>query len=213
MGFCLLNNIAIGARHAQTHHGLERALILDYDVHHGNGTNDIFYHDKTVYFISTHQSPHYPGTGGINETGAGDGRGATMNLPLSAGYGDAGYQALFRQVIQPAIARFQPQLMLVSVGMDAHFADPLASMRLSLRGYDWLARRCLELADELCAGKIVFVMEGGYDLAALSHGVCNVARALLDEDDISDPYGDAPSEHSAVSLKPLIDDARRIHGL
>ena len=213
MGFCLLNNIAIGARHAVERHQLGRVLIFDYDVHHGNGTQDIFYADPNVMFISIHQSPHYPGTGSLAEIGSGAGRGSTMNLPIPAGYGDAGYQALFREVVKPAVERYQPELMLISLGFDAYFSDPLSGMRLSLGGYDWLARATIELAGQVCNGKIVFVMEGGYDLAALAHGWANVARALLDIHEVSDPFGAPRSARSAASLNQIIAETQRLHRL
>ena len=212
MGFCLLNNIAIAARQAQSQHGIEKALILDYDVHHGNGSNDIFYADPTVMFISTHQYPFYPGSGALYEIGEDEGRGATINIPLSAGHGDASYRQLFADIVRPAIERFDPDLMLISAGFDAHWVDPLASMQLTLAGYDHLARECIRMAEGLCAGRIVFVMEGGYDLAALAQGWCNIARALLDQDDISDPYG-SPRSRTISEFQPLIDELRRIHGL
>ena len=213
MGFCLLNNIALAARHAQERHDISRILIIDYDVHHGNGTQDIFYDDASVLFVSLHQSPFYPGTGHLDEIGAGAGRGFTLNLPITAGHGDGSYQDLFEQVVDPAARRFEPELMLISAGFDAHWVDPLASMRLSLGGYDWLARRCIDLADQLCGGKIVFVMEGGYDLPALAHGWCNIASALLGQDALSDPYGAAPSAHGRGTLAPMIEKARQIHDL
>ena len=213
MGFCLLNNIAIAAKQAQNEHGLQKVLIFDYDVHHGNGTQELFYNDPSVLFISIHQSPFYPGSGALRETGAGPGRGATVNLPIAGGHGDAAYRRLFAEVVSPSIERFAPDLMLVSVGFDAHFVDPLASMQLSLAGYDWLARACLDLAEKLCGGKIVFVMEGGYDLAALAHGWCNIARASLGLDDISDPYGPAQAREAASQVDSLITAARRIHNL
>lgn len=213
MGFCLLNNIAIGARHALNKYPLNRVMILDYDVHHGNGTQDIFYSDPAVLFLSIHQSPHYPGTGHIDEIGTSVGRGATLNMPVSAGHGDTSYLSMFEQVVIPVTERFRPDLMLISVGFDAHWIDPLAGMRLSLDGYDRLARECLKLAESICAGRIVFVMEGGYDLKALSHGWCNIARVLLDLDGLSDPYGSAPGGSSADDIQPLLDRVRAIHGI
>lgn len=213
MGFCLLNNIAIAARHALDRHGINRILIIDYDVHHGNGTQDIFFDDASVMFVSLHQSPYYPGTGYLDEIGAGAGRGFTLNLPIAAGHGDGSYQALFEGVVEPAARRFNPELILISAGFDAHWVDPLASMRLSLRGYHWLARRCIQLAEQHCGGKIVFVMEGGYDLPALAHGWCNIAYALLRQDALSDPYGDAPSARDRATIMPLIERARQIHDL
>ena len=213
MGFCLLNNIAIGARHAQANHQIEKVLILDYDVHHGNGTQDIFYRDPSIIFISIHQSPFYPGTGALTEIGEGDGRGYTLNVPISGGHGDAAYQQIFADVIWPAAERFDPDLMLISAGFDAHWVDPLASMQLTLTGYDHLARECMNMAERFCGGRIVFVMEGGYDLQALAHGWCNFARALLGQDGISDAYGRPPSLAGTTNLQPLIDEVRRIHRL
>ena len=211
MGFCLLNNIAIGARHAQANHQIERVLILDYDVHHGNGTQDIFYSDPSLIFISVHQSPFYPGTGALNEIGEGDGRGYTLNVPISGGHGDASYEKIFADVIWPAAERFDPDLILISAGFDAHWMDPLASMQLTLEGYDHLARECIKMAERYCGGRIVFVMEGGYDLQALAHGWCNITRALLGLDGISDPYGHPPSLAGTTGIQPLIDKVRRIH--
>ena len=212
MGFCLLNNIAIAARHAQTRHEARKILILDYDVHHGNGTEDIFYSDPTLMFMSIHQSPFYPGSGAMEETGAGAGQGYTLNVPIAGGFGDSAYQAIFDDVVWPAAERFAPDLMLISAGFDAHWADPLASMQLSLGGYDHLARECIKMAERFCGGKIIFVMEGGYDLEALSHGWRNIVQALLGDDALSDPYGSARSA-SARSIQPVIDAVRRIHGI
>ncbi len=213
MGFCLLNNIAIGARHAQAKFSCERILILDYDVHHGNGTQDIFYTDGSVQFISIHQSPLYPGSGALREMGAGAGQGRTINVPLPAGCGDAAYRRIMAEIVAPAIESFKPDIMLVSVGFDAHWMDPLAQMRLSLAGYDELARACLQLAQQVCDGKIVFVMEGGYDLAALAHGWSNIARACLRLGGLSDPYGAAPRVSAPPDIGAIIDAVRRWHQL
>ncbi|MCY3833560.1 MAG: histone deacetylase [Chloroflexi bacterium] len=213
MGFCLLNNIAIAARHAQSRHGIAKVLILDYDVHHGNGTQDVFYSDPAILFISIHQSPFYPGNGDLDEIGEGAGRGSTLNIPLSAGHGDESYRQIFAEVVAPAAEGFNPDLMLISAGFDAHWVDPLASMQLSLAGYDHLARECIKLAERLCDGRIVFVMEGGYDLQALAHGWRNIAGACLGLDDISDPYGAPRSSYAAPSIKPLANELRRLHGL
>ncbi|MCU0511127.1 MAG: histone deacetylase [Anaerolineae bacterium] len=213
MGFCLLNNIALGAAHARQQHGLQRVLIVDYDVHHGNGTQDIFYEEAGVLFISVHQHGRmfYPGTGSLNETGRGAGRGYTLNIPLPASVGDAGYAAVFDRIIAPAARRYAPELILVSAGFDGHFVDPLASMRLSLAGYDRLARQLIRLAEELCGGRIVFVMEGGYDLTALSHGMANIARALLGEADYSDPLGMPGGTEPDIS--PVLAQVQQQHGL
>lgn len=211
MGFCLLNNVAIAARHAQARYGLDRVLIIDYDVHHGNGTQDIFYADPTVLYVSIHQSPLYPGTGAAGETGVDAGEGFTLNIPLPPGVGDAGYREVMDRIISPVARRFQPDLILVSVGFDAHFMDPLAGMRLSLGGYDWLARAVIALADELCVGRLVFVLEGGYDIDVLGHGWANLGRALLGDAEVIDPSGPWPGAERPVD--GLLDAIRRLHKL
>lgn len=213
MGFCLLNNIAIAARQALAQRDCDKVLIIDYDVHHGNGTQDIFYADPSVMFISIHQSPFYPGTGALAETGTGAGAGFTLNVPIAGGHGDASYKRIFDEVVWPAAERFAPDLLLVSAGFDAHWVDPLAQMQLSPGGYDRLARECLRMAERLCGGNIVFVMEGGYDLEALAHGWCNIARALLGSDELSDPYGPAPAARPSTDIERVIAEAKRIHDL
>ncbi len=211
MGFCLLDNIAIAARHAQNAYGLKRVMIVDYDVHHGNGTQDIFYADPSVMFLSTHQYPWYPGTGAVDEVGEGEGVGATVNVPLPAGVGDEGYGQVYQQIVWPVVRRFEPQLMMVSAGFDAHWADPLCQMKLTLKGYDLLTRELMAMADAFCSGRIVFVLEGGYNLTSLSHGVLNVAHALLGDSDLVDPLG--PAKGAEPGIASLIGQIKRIHKL
>lgn len=213
MGFCLLANISIAAKHAQQRYNVKRVLIVDYDVHHGNGTQDIFYHDPSVLFISTHRYGNfYPGTGAIEQIGEGEGRGTTLNIPFGIGVGDAGYAAAFEQIVWPAARRFQPELILVSAGFDAHFADLLYSgIQLSLTGYAHLTRELIRMAETLCGGKIVFVLEGGYNLDALSGGVLNVAYALLGDPTLVDPLG--PGKSPEPPVDKLIERLRILHHL
>lgn len=211
MGFCLLNNVALAARVVQSRHSVRRVMIIDYDVHHGNGTQDIFYADPGVLFVSIHQSPFYPGTGYADETGQDEAKGTTLNIPLGPGHGDRNYATLFEEIIVPAAMRYQPELILVSAGFDAHWADPLAQMRLSLAGYDYLARQLIKLAEELCDGRIAFVTEGGYDVNVLGHGVANIARALLGISEISDPFGSATN--TEPDLQRILKQLQQIHQL
>ena len=180
MGFCLFNNIAIGARHALMKHGLERVFIFDWDVHHGNGTQESFYTDSSVFFCSIHQSPLYPGTGTPNETGGGAGEGSTLNLPVTAGADGNTYESLLRDRVLPAMHDFQPELIMISAGFDAHRRDPLAGVLLEDEDFGMLAKAVLDSAESFCDGKVVFVLEGGYDLEGLSGGVEQMIRAQLE---------------------------------
>jgi acetoin utilization deacetylase AcuC-like enzyme len=212
MGFCIFNNIAVAAQAALDDFALERVLVFDWDVHHGNGTQDIFYGSPKVLFMSTHQYPHYPGTGDIREAGSGPGAGYTVNLPLSVGVGDAGFARLFAEVVTPIAERFAPQLILVSAGYDAHWRDPLAGLHLSLHGYWQLAQGLVALAERLCGGKIVVVLEGGYDLEVLARGVADTCRALLGDAERG-PDAIGASEWLEASVERLIAGARKFHGL
>ena len=167
LGFCLFNNVAILARYLQKHHGLDKIMILDWDVHHGNGTQHIFEEDPSVLYISTHQYPFYPGTGAASETGIGRGQGATLNCPMPAGSTDQDYEAVFIEKILPKMQEFKPEFIIISAGFDAHRDDPLAGMRLSTEFFGWMTDRVMEIADKYCQGKIISLLEGGYNLKML----------------------------------------------
>ena len=179
MGFCLFNNIAIAARHAQREHGIERILIVDIDVHHGNGTQDIFYEDDTVYFFCVHQHPLYPGTGRPTETGRGRGKGFTQNVDLPAGAGDNEMLSALQNKLAPAMASFLPQLVLVSAGFDGHADDPLGGLRYTEEGYARMARELQALANRYAAGRIAFILEGGYNTTAMADSITAILQELL----------------------------------
>lgn len=185
MGFCLLGNVAIGAAHALAR-GLDRVAVVDWDVHHGNGTQHAFESDPRVLFVSSHAWPFYPGTGALGEMGQGRGRGFTVNLPLPQGCGDAEYGALYEDLVGPVVESFAPQLVLVSMGFDPHADDPLAGMRVSAAGFGRLARACLAAAAP-AGGRVAFVLEGGYDLDGIAGSAAEVARAALGEGESTPP--------------------------
>jgi acetoin utilization deacetylase AcuC-like enzyme len=191
MGFCLFNNVAIAAQHAIDALGLDRVLILDWDVHHGNGTQDIFYESPQVFFSSIHQFPFYPGTGHWKQVGHGEGVGTTLNIPLSPGHGDESYLAIFDNLIVPAIERFEPQLILLSAGFDAHWSDPLAGMHLTVTGYHGMAAR-LRAAADAAGAPVAVVLEGGYDLDAIAHSLYATLLGLLKRPLLDDPLGEGP---------------------
>ncbi len=180
MGFCVFNNTAIGARYVQRKYSLRRVVIVDWDVHHGNGTQDAFYADRSVFYFSVHQFPHYPGSGSAEETGTGKGEGYTLNVPLPAGSGDREYLSVFRDQLVPAMDRFRPEFVFISAGFDGHRRDPLAGMDLTDAGYAGLTSLVADIADEYALGRLVSVLEGGYDLDALSSSIAAHARTLLD---------------------------------
>jgi acetoin utilization deacetylase AcuC-like enzyme len=180
-GFCIFNNIAIGARHALAVHGMQRILIVDWDLHHGNGTQDAFYEDRKVLYFSTHQSPAYPGTGEMGEMGRGQGLGYTLNMPLSSGADDAVYVRIFRDILSPVALDFRPEIILVSAGFDTYVGDPLGEMKVTPEGFAALSRIVINLAEECCDGRLVMVLEGGYHIQGLTTCVRKVLCELLGE--------------------------------
>ena len=182
MGFCLFNTVAIGAHYLKRLYGARRILIMDWDVHHGNGTQDSFYQDPSVLYISTHQYPYYPGTGAIEEVGNGKGEGYTVNIPLPAGCGDEEYLRVFKEIVIPIADKYQPEWVLVSAGFDPHQHDPLGGMRVTEKGFGIMASMLLELAQKHAAGKIAFLLEGGYNLEALRNSVSVVLEKMKGED-------------------------------
>ncbi len=180
MGFCLFNNIALGAMYARQFLGLKRILIVDWDVHHGNGTQHSFENDPSVLFFSSHQHPFYPGTGLFTEAGRGKGEGFTVNIPLPKGYADAEFAALFEKLLRPMAMEFGPELILVSAGFDTHKSDPVGGMKMTSAGFAVLTRSLMKIADDCCSGKLVLSLEGGYNVKALAGSVKSVLKELSD---------------------------------
>jgi acetoin utilization deacetylase AcuC-like enzyme len=205
MGVCLFNNIAIGAAHLRARHNLERVLIVDWDVHHGNGTQHSFTRDPAVLYVSTHRYPFYPGTGAIDEIGEADGAGFTVNLPFPGGFGDAEYLEAFRTVIEPIALEYAPQLVLISAGFDPHRRDPLGGMAVSEQGFAAMARSLVSVAEQVAGGRCVAVLEGGYDLQATRDS----ASAVLD---VLCTHPSVPAPTPATSdARPILDAVRRAH--
>lgn len=181
MGFCLFNNVAVGARYAQERHDLERVLVVDWDLHHGNGTQHSFEEDPSILYFSTHQYPYYPGSGAFLEVGRGGGEGFTVNVPLSIEHGDGEYVGIFEKILRPIATQFDPDLVLVSAGFDIYENDPLGGMCVTPTGFAGLMRSILEIAEGCCDGKIVVTLEGGYELGGLRDSVKAVLRELIGE--------------------------------
>ena len=178
MGFCIFNNCAIGARHLLKKHGYRRVMIVDFDLHHGNGTQHSFYDDPAVLYLSTHQYPYYPGTGWFDEVGEKEGKGYTINVPMTYGMNDADYIHVFEEIVVPVSRLFRPEIVLVSAGFDIHRDDPLGGMAVSERGFARMTRILMDIAKSECGGKLLFVLEGGYDLEALANSVEAVVMEL-----------------------------------
>lgn len=220
-GFCIFNNVAVAARYAIDHYGLERVLIVDYDVHHGNGTQEMFYNDPRVLYFSVHQAPFFPGTGLSTELGEGPGKGYTINVPLPGETGFETYDPIFRQILAPAADRFNPQLILVSAGFDAHWKEMDSAeiglappaMYLSTAAFSKLNQVIIELAQRLCDGKLVMVQEGGYNLDVIASCAATCINQLLGDDAAVDNLGPAPTLAHRINPDVLIGELRRIHGL
>jgi len=208
MGFCVFNNLAVGAKYAQKR-GLSRILILDWDAHHGNGIQDVFYDDPNVLYISLHQYPCYPGSGYLDQVGVGKGRGFTINFPLPAGTGDVLCMKIFDEVVNPIAYQFKPELIMVAGGYDGHFADPLTSLKLTVPGYSKLTKMVLNLAKDVCDGKLVISLEGGYELKALSHSIAATLNVMGNFGlNIKDPHG-LPVSVDKVDLS-VIDKVKKV---
>jgi acetoin utilization deacetylase AcuC-like enzyme len=204
MGFCLFNNVAIGAAYLRARHGLERVMIVDWDVHHGNGTQNIFARDPGVLYISTHRYPFYPGTGAFDEVGARDGAGFTVNIPFPGGVGDADFVEAFRTVIEPIALQYEPQLVLISAGFDAHWRDPLGGMGVTEHGFAAMTRSLLSVAEQTAGGRCVAILEGGYDLTATRDSAAAVLDAMS-----GTPMPSPPLQQP--ELRALFDAVRRAH--
>ncbi len=204
MGFCLFNNVAIGAAYLRHRHKLGRVLIVDWDVHHGNGTQHLFADDPAVLYISTHRFPFYPGTGAVDEAGSGDGQGFTVNVPFPGGFGDEEYLDAFQQIIEPIATQYQPEFVLISAGFDPHVNDPLGGMRVTESGFARMARSLIHVADEVAGGRCVAVLEGGYDLRSIRDSSLQVLAELQSRDP------PVPSASARSLAAPVVDAVRRV---
>ncbi len=214
MGFCIYNNEAIAAKVALQWPGIARIAIVDFDVHHGNGTQTVFETDPNVLYISSHSYPFYPGTGNMNEIGSGAGTGATVNLPLSERSGDAIFKKVYSAIVLPIIKRFKPDFIFINAGYDAHFKDPLGNLGLSLAGYTWLCQFLVDIAGEVCQGRIIFSLNGGYHLDVINVAVANTIKILLGRSDTVDPFGSSQFPEPVESIDTdYIPRLKKLHHL
>jgi len=203
MGFCLFNNVAVGARYGLKHLGLERIAIIDWDLHHGNGTQNSFYTSDQVLYFSTHAYPYYPGSGSLREVGAGAGEGFTVNVPLSGGQDDRAYAAIFREIIMPITRQFKPDFIIISAGFDTYFGDPLGTMAVTEQGFASMTKQIVDLAGETCKGRLLVALEGGYNLRGLRDGVLAVLGELSGD-------SECPGKVDEAALQAIIDSDREV---
>ncbi len=219
MGFCLFNNVAVAAQYALDSGKASRVLVVDWDLHHGNGTQKSFYGTDQVLYFSTHQYPYYPGTGAFLETGDGPGEGFTVNLPLPGGQDDAAYGRIFRELLAPVARRYRPDLILLSAGFDIYQGDPLGGMQVSIQGFRYLTRLLARLAEELCGGRLLATLEGGYNLVAMRDGVLAVLAELSGADHLATPLSATDekrlesSRHPVPGLEQALDIAKTFGSL
>ncbi|MFC1837690.1 histone deacetylase [Thermodesulfobacteriota bacterium] len=206
MGFCLFNNVAVGAHYGLQKLGLERIAIIDWDLHHGNGTQNSFYSSNQVFYFSTHAYPYYPGSGGLLEVGAGAGEGFTVNVPLSGGQDDRNFAAIFREIIVPVTRQYDPDFIIISAGFDTYCNDPLGTMAVTEQGFACMARQLLDLADETCGGRLLVALEGGYNLQGLRDGVLAVLGELSEN-----PA--CPGRVDAETVQAIVDTDREVEAI
>lgn len=213
MGFCLFNNLAIAARYLTMSRALKRVVVIDFDVHHGNGIQEIFYKNHRVLYISIHQFPHFPGTGAADVIGNSIATGTNLNIPLPPYSGDLEYLRVFKEIVEPAIRRFEPQFVLTAAGYDAHWVDTMSSTQVTISCFAKITRYIKDLAEEFCGGKMVFALEGGYDLNALSASVATTLNVLLGENHIEDPLGEPHEHYVAPNIDELVREIKTLHKL
>lgn len=203
-GFCVFNNVAVGAMHAIKKHGLKKILIVDWDLHHGNGTQKIFYSDRRVLYFSTHQYPYYPGTGGLHEIGEGQALGYTVNVPLRRGAVNGTFISAFRKILEPIALAYKPELILVSAGFDTYYQDPLGGMRVTPEGFAAMARVLLNIADKCCSGRVASVLEGGYNVVGLARSAKATLEEMFDETHYTDKKLHAMEQEADEKNKPVL---------
>jgi acetoin utilization deacetylase AcuC-like enzyme len=203
-GFCLFNNVAIGAMHAILKYTMNRILVVDWDLHHGNGTQAQFYDDNRVLYFSTHQYPYYPGTGAIEEIGRGKGLGYNINIPLRPGTDNAQYVKIFRKIIYPLSMKFKPDIVLISAGFDPYYKDPLGGMKVTSDGFAYLTRILMDIADNCCGGKLVLTLEGGYHITGLAESIKSVLIEMQDGTHVSDDVLDCTEQEADNRIDPVI---------